>query len=67
MQRCACEETDKGKYTFFHHIASYMKDIAQVKEEEREGEARSKILSTIAQNETQYTRVCIPQQCIYLI
>ena len=44
-----------------------MKDIAQVKEEEREGEARSKILSTIAQNETQYTRVCILRQCIYLI
>ena len=44
-----------------------MKDIAQVKEEDREGEARSKILSTITQNETQYTRVCILRQYIYLI
>ena len=44
-----------------------MKDIAQVKEEDREGEARSKILSTIAQNETQYTRVCNLRKCIYLI
>ena len=44
-----------------------MKDIAQVKEEDREGEARSKILSSISQNESQYTHVCILPQCIYFI
>ena len=43
-----------------------MKDMGEVKEEDKEGEARSKIMSTIAQNESQYACVCIFPQCIYL-
>ena len=50
---------DKGKYTFFHHLASYMKDMEDIREEDKEGEAKAKIISTIAQNEMQYARVCI--------
>ena len=67
MQRCACSETEKGKYMFFHHLASYMKDMVDVKEEDKEGEAKSKIISTIAHNEMQYACVCIFPKCFYFI
>ena len=52
---------------FFDHLASYMKDMVDVKEEDKEGEAKSKIISTIAHNETQYARVCIFPKCFYFI
>ena len=44
-----------------------MKDMCDVREEEKEGEARSKIISTNAQNESQYTRVCIFPHFPYLL
>lgn len=52
------EESDYG-FTFFYHIAHYMESLVDVIDEEKSAKAREEVISCIARDEKNFTKVNI--------